>query len=413
MASEATIDISSFFGGEVPAHVPPELVRPIPYGLGKKTKVQPHSFIAEIHEGPPVFWATHSSSAIQGGWVPRRMEELRAIYYDNEHFSASGNAGFSFFIGESWVNVPSEIDPPLHTALRSAINPLFTPKRMAALEEKVRQHARTAIDAFKDKGSCELMGDFAFEFPIRIFLDLMGLPQADMQQFLAWEHQLIHSLDLASMTEATKASVAYLRDEIEARRKAPRDDFISYGLSAEVEGRHLTDDELMGFCFNLFLGGLDTVSTNIGHQFRHLAERPDHQALLRAEPERIPQAIEELMRAYAAVATPRKCVKQIEIGGVTMMPDDKVVMATFLAGRDPEAFEDPEIVDFDRKPRHVSFGYGVHTCIGMHLAKREMRIAMEEFFAAIPPFGIAPGTEIESYLGGMISPIALPLVWPV
>ena len=93
------------------------------------------------------------------------------------------------------------------------------------------------------------------------------------------------------------------------------------------------------------------------------------------------------------------------------MPGDQINMATFLAARDPEEFENPERVDFDRKPRHVSFGYGVHTCIGMHLAKREMRIAIEEFFAAIPPFRIAPGVEVESYLGGMISPIELPLVW--
>ena len=411
MAVEASADLSMFFSGEVPAHVPPELVRPFPYGLGAKTKEQPHSFIAEIHKGPPVFWTTHSSATPQGGWIVRRMEDLRAIYADNDRFSVSGVSAFAFLIGESWVNVPSELDPPLHTLLRSAINPLFTPKKMAALEDTVRQHARSAVARFSDKGRCDLMSDFAFEFPIRVFLDLMGLPQEDMKLFLTWEHALIHSLNLESIMTSARAAVDYLRAEIEARRKAPRDDFISYGVHVEVDGRHFTDDELMGFCFNLFVGGLDTVSTNIGHQFRHLAEHPDDQALLRREPQRIPGAIEEMMRAYAAVGTPRRCVQQTEIGGVTMMPGDQINMATFLAARDPEAFENPELVDFDRKPRHVSFGYGVHTCIGMHLAKREMRIAIEEFFAAIPPFRVAPGVEVESYLGGMISPIELPLVW--
>lgn len=412
ITDDETIDLSSFFTGEVPSHVPPELVRDFPYGLGRKTTEQPHSFIAEIHKGPPVFWAKHSSATPQGGWIPRRMEDLRAIYSDNEHFSASsGVSAFAFLVGESWMNVPAELDPPLHTGIRSAINPLFTPRRMAALDDTVRMHARAAIARFKDKGACELMGDFALEFPIRVFLELMGLPQSDMKQFLDWEHALLHSMSFSSIMKAVRAVVDYLRAEIEVRRTAPRDDFISYGLTAEVEGRRFTEDELMGFCFNLFVGGLDTVSTNIGHQFRHLAERPDHQALLRAEPERIPGAIEELMRSYAAVGTARRCVKQIEIGGVTMMPGDQLMLSTFLAARDPEAFENPEVVDFDRKPRHVSFGYGVHTCIGMHLAKREMRIAMEEFFAAIPPFAVKPGVEIESYLGGMISPIELPLVW--
>jgi cytochrome P450 len=167
----------------------------------------------------------------------------------------------------------------------------------------------------------------------------------------------------------------------------------------------------MGYCFNLFVGGLDTVSTNIGHQFRHLAEHSEHQMLLRREPARIGEAVEEFLRAYASSVTPRRCIKKVEIGGVTMMPGDPVLMATFLADHDPEAFADPDQVIFDRKPRHVGFGFGPHMCIGMHLAKREMRIAIEEFLAEIPPFKITPGAEIESYLGGMITPIELPISW--
>lgn len=411
MASDPTADLRAMFNAEPPEHVPPELVRPFPYGLAQKTFRQPHEFIAEMQEWPPVFWARHSSGTPFGGWVPRRAQDLRAIYMDNEHFTASGTSSFAFMIGEEWISVPSEIDPPRHTALRSAVNPLFTPKRMASLEDTVRQHAREAIGRFKDQGGCELMSDFAFEFPIRVFLELMGLPQSDMGLFLKWEHDLLHSLSLPIITETTRNVVDYLRGEMRARAAAPRDDFISFGLAAEVDGRRFNDDELMGFCWNLFVGGLDTVSTNIGHQFRHLAENADHQALLRADPAKIPNAIEEMMRAYAAVGTARHCIKEIEIGGVTMMPGDGVFMATFLAGRDPEEFADPEVVDFDRKPRHVSFGFGVHTCIGMHLAKREMRVAIEEFLSAIPPFTIEPGVEVESYLGGMIAPIALPLRW--
>jgi cytochrome P450 len=275
----------------------------------------------------------------------------------------------------------------------------------------VRGYARSAIDRFKDQGHCEIMNDFAFEFPIRVFIDLMGLPQENMAQFLAWEHQLLHGMNLAELTSATQSVTTYLREEIEKRRKNPTDDFISYGLNVEFGGRGLNDDEMMGYCFNLFVGGLDTVSTNIGHQFRHLAEHPDHQAYLRHEPGKIGEAVEELMRAYAASVTPRRCVKQVEIGGVTMMPGDPVLMAPFLANRDPEEFADPDNVILDRKPRHVSFGFGPHMCIGMHLAKRELRIAIEEFLVAIPEFRITPGAEVESYLGGMITPIKLPLSW--
>ena len=394
---------------QAPAHVPPELVRPFPFYVGAKTKLDPHSLIAAVHAEPPVFWA--ETTSIGSAWVPRRMEDLRQIYLDNDNFTVSGGAFFSSMIGQTWVNVPSEIDPPLHTVIRSAINPLFIPRRMAELEDRVRHYAREAIARFKDQGHCELMNQFAFEFPIRVFIDLMGLPQSEMQQFLDWEHQLLHGLSLADVAGATKAVTVYLQDAIDQRRRNPTDDFISYGLDVRIDGRPFNDDEMMGYCFNLFVGGLDTVSTNIGHQFRHLAEHPDHQQLLRDEPARIGEAVEELLRAYASSVTPRRCIRQVEIGGVTMMPGDPVLMATFLANRDPEEFPEPDTVILDRKPRHVGFGFGPHMCIGMHLAKRELRIAIEEFLAAIPTFTITPGVEIESYLGGMVTPIELPLSW--
>ena len=393
----------------IPVHVPPELVRPFPYYVGARAKENPYSFIAAVHHDPPIFWA--ETTSIGSAWVPRRMEDLRAIYLDTDNFSVAGGSYFAKMIGESWGNVPSEVDPPLHTSIRSAINPLFIPRRMAELEHRVRHYAREAISRFKDRGSCEIMEEFAFEFPIRVFIELMGLPQSDMEQFLAWEHQLLHALTLEEVASATRDVTVYLRGEIEKRRRNPTKDFISYGLDVSFDGRGFSDDEMMGYCFNLFVGGLDTVSTNIGHQFRHLAERPDHQQLLRREPERIGEAVEELLRAYASSVTPRRCIRQVEIDGVTMMPGDPVLMATFLANRDPEEFTDPDEVILDRKPRHVGFGFGPHMCIGMHLAKRELRIAIEEFLTAIPEFRIAPGEDVESWLGGMITPISLPLSW--
>jgi cytochrome P450 len=394
---------------QVPAHVPADLVLPFPFYVGARTHELPQSMYAAVHRNPPVFWGEMTS--IGSAWVPRRMRELRQIYLDNENFSVGGGSHFASMIGETWVNVPSEIDPPLHTTLRSAINPLFIPRRMAALEDRVRHYARSAITRFKQRGHCELMQEFAFEFPIRVFLELMGLPQDDMEQCLAWEHALLHATDLETARQATLGVTRYLRAQIDSRRRQPREDFISYGLALEAGGRALTEDELMGFCFNLFVGGLDTVSTNIGHQFRHLAENPDHQSFLRANPECIGEAIEEFMRAYASSVTPRNCIREVEIGGVTLKPGDRVLMATFLGNSDPEEFDDPDSVILDRKPRHVGFGFGPHMCIGMHLANREMRIAIEEFFAEVPPFRVASGETIESYLGGMITPVALPLAW--
>jgi cytochrome P450 len=333
------------------------------------------------------------------------------VYSDNVNFTARGFAPFATMLGEDWFLVPAEVDPPLHAMLRAMVNPVFTPKRMAALEEKIRGYARDFILSFRDKGGCEFMADFAFEFPIKVFLELMGLPQERVGQFLAWEHKLLHEPDLNEIIAGTRAVVDYLREQIEDRRVRPRDDLITFGITVEQNGRRLTDDELLGFCFNLFIGGLDTVSTNMAWQFLHLAEHHDDQARLRADPQLLPAAIDEMMRFYAAVATSRECVNETQLGEVTVRSGDKVLLATFLAGHDPATYDDPEKVILDRGARHVSFGYGSHLCIGMHLARREMRIALEEFLREVPEFSIAPDADITYYLAAIIQPITLPLVW--
>ncbi len=395
----------------IPAHVPSELILPFPYILGATTKLMPHSFIPAMHDGPEIFWAERAYSGIQGAWVPRTVDLLHQVYNDNVHFCARGFAPFARMIGEDWYLVPAEADPPIHETLRTMVNPLFTPKRMAALEDKIRGYAREYILGFRDRGGCNFMADFAFEFPIKVFLELMGLPQDRVAQFMLWEHKLLHEPDLQEVINGTQLVVDYLREEIEDRRRNPREDLISYGIQLEKAGRKFSEDELLGFCFNLFIGGLDTVSTNMAWQFHHLARNPDQQSTLRAHPEMIPAAIDEMMRVYASVATSRECIRETELAGVTIKPGDKVLLPTFLAGHDPVAYPNPEEVILDRAARHVSFGYGPHLCIGMHLARREMRIALEEFLKEIPEFSIAPDADITYYLAAIVQPVEFPLVW--
>lgn len=398
----------------IPAHVPASLVNHFPYIFGATTTEEPHrDWAPKIHaEGPDIFYAPHAYPGFTPAWVVRRMDHLREIYFDSDTFSSRDFSPFAKLIGESWINTPVEIDPPEHAKYRKMANPLFTPKAVSALDEKIREYAVSYIEAFRKQGECEFMAQFAFEFPIKVFLELMDFPLEHTKEFLEWEYDLLHVADMGKIAAATRNVVTFLREQIEDRRKSPRDDIISYALAVDVEGAKLNDDELVGFSFNLFIGGLDTVSTNMGLQFVHLARHHEDQDFLRRNPEEISHAIDELMRAYAAVTTFRTCVKETDFHGVRMMPGDKVTMSTTLAGRDPAEFDNPNEVDFARRPRHVSFGYGPHTCIGMHLAKREMRIALEEFLGRIPQFSIKPGHEIEYHLG-MIQPVTLPLVWDV
>ncbi|MBK6492645.1 MAG: cytochrome P450 [Sphingomonadales bacterium] len=395
----------------IPDHVPASLVRPFPYVFGMTTRDDPFGdWATEVHKGPGIFYAPHAYPGGTPAWIVRRVEDLRKVYFDTDTFSSKDFSPYSKLIGDTWTNLPVEIDPPHHAKYRSFINPLFTPTAMTKLEGKIRNYAVEYIEAFRERGACEFMSEFAFEFPIKVFLELMDFPLSNTKQFLEWETGLLHEMDMWKMAVAVRNVVAFLREQIEDRRKAPRDDIISYALGVEVEGRKLNDDELVGFSFNLFIGGLDTVSTNMGLQFLHLARNPQDQQYLRDNPKEIPHAIDEMMRAYAAVTTFRTCTKETEFGGVKMMPGDKVAVHTTLAGRDPEEFPEPGEVRLGRNPRHVSFGFGPHMCVGMHLAKREMRIAIEEFVQRIPQFSVKPGHEVEYHLG-MIQPVTLPLVW--
>lgn len=396
-----------------PAHVPANLVRPYPFaGRGTTSTAVPRDFIPDIHQGPPVFWVDAVPHSIPGAWVPRRYAELQQIYQDTEHFTPKGTSQFAQMIGETWFSIPGEAEPPLHSRYRLVLNPMLSPARVAKLEDHIRHYAREVLLDMAPRGRCEFVSEFAFEFPIRVFLELMGLPQENVAQFLAWEHAILRSHSIEPVAAALKSVTEYLSAQCEERRRYPKDDLLTLCVEAEVDGRKLTEDELKGFCFNLFVGGLDTVSTNLSAHFRHLAENPDHQQFLRNNPDRIPDAIDELMRAYAAVTTLRVCTQEIEIGGARMLPGDLVLMPTFLAANDPEVFPNPEVVDLARKPRHVSFGYGPHLCIGMHLARREMRIAMEEALSILPPFSIAPGTEVVSFCSmAPIGPVELPLIW--
>lgn len=397
---------------KLPAHVAPEHFGEFRLFDRKTVYENPYeTIIPQIHEGPAVMYLRNASPGPTPGWLVRRAEDLRAIYADTEHFHKQGNTRFAQMIGESWDIIPTELDPPRHHGFRSALNPVFSPRNMAKLDGTVRERARFFISKFKDQGGCDFVKDFAVPFPVTIFLDLIGLPQSDMEQFLTWAGQLLHGENMQVRANSVRAVKALLMAEIEDREKNPREDLISNALTLEVDGRKWTKEEVFGHCFNLYLGGLDTVTSNIGLHFHHLATHPEQQEELRAKPERVVLAIEELLRAYAAVTTNRICSKPYKIGGVTMMPGDYVAMSTPVAGRDPEDFESPNEIRFDRKPAHLTLGYSLHRCLGQHLARRELQIAMQEFLATVPSFKIQDGFKVPFYIGNIIHVEKLPLVW--
>ena len=397
----------------LPEHVPPELARPFALTPRKAANVNPFTdIIPELHRGPAIFYGTDIFPGPGGGgWVIRRAEDLKSVYDNTVDFVKKGNGQYASMVGETWDVIPTELDPPRHTAFRRALNPVFSPKNMHALDSLVMERAQTYIAKFKDRGEVEFIREFAIPYPVSIFLDLLGLPQGRMDQFLDWEFSLLHTNDMGRRVVAIRAVKALLLDEIQKRRSNPGDDLISNACRMQVEGRPWSDEEVFGHCFNLFLGGLDTVSANVGLHFYHLATHPEHQRELRSDPSKLEIGLSELLRAYSAVTTLRICHKEIKIHGVTIKPGDRVAMSTPLGSNDPEAFEAPTEVRLDRRPAHLTFGYGPHRCLGSHLARRELQFAITEMFRAIPEFKLKPGFDVPFFLSNIIHVDELPLVW--
>lgn len=397
---------------KVPAHVPAELV--LPYPLCARTTVYENPYetlIAAVHQGPKIFFSTEVFPIGQSGWVVRDADYLREIYNDNDHFSKKGFTQMAAMIGEEWDVIPTELDPPRHTGFRRALNGLFTPNKMAELETRVRERARELVAHFKGRGECDFVNEFATPFPVLIFLELLGLPSDRMEEFLVWENQILHSPDPAERQNGVRSVKAVLLDAIEDKRKNPGNDLITNALNLEVEGKPISDIEVFGHCFNLYIGGLDTVASMLGWHFYHLAAYPDFQRQLRTDPSLIRGAIEELLRAYGVSTTFRICTREYSIGGVTFKPGDRVAMATPLVGRDPEQYDNPDEIRLDRKPRHLTLGSGIHSCLGLHLARREILVAMEEMFAAVPEFRIQAGERIPFFIGSIHHLKALPIEW--
>lgn len=397
----------------VPAHVPRELIRDIdPWADIESAGAEGHARAAQYHtEFPPVFYAT-SLGYRPGCWVPRRAEDMRRILQDAETFSSDRQVGFSMLMGESWPLIPLEIDPPNHAAYRMLINPLFSPKRVAELDADMRVLARSLIKGVLADGGCDFHTAFAAKFPILIFLKLMGWPIEEAPRFVEWVHTLVKSKDPVVIGATAREIATYLRGRIAERRAAPTDDFTSYVVAAEIDGRKLTEDEVLGICFLIFIAGLDTVTSALAFQFHHLAKHQADQARLRAEPALIPAAVEELLRAYSTVNLLRAVVRDVEVGGAPMRAGDSVLISTELANLDPEEFADPLKVDFERENnRHMAFASGVHRCVGSHLARQELTIAVQEWLALAPPFSLDQPEKIVMRVGGVFGLDNVRLRW--
>jgi len=346
-------------------------------------------------------------SELYGGhWVVSGYNEVQEVLRHPETYSSWPNNIVPRGTGKL---LPLEIDPPDHGAYRQSLQRLFNPARMKALESEIRAIVTELIDGFAARGDAEFVSEFAHPLPTRVFLALMGWPLEDAPLFTEATDTILlgapggtEEESNAAREQAAGRMYAYFGQVINDRRagSAGSEDVTSAIMDTPIEidgvSRPLTDDELCNMLFLLLIAGLHTTQGSLAWSLLHLAAHPDQRDRLVADPGLVAGAVEEMLRIEAAVAPGRRVMADTTLAGVPLTAGDTVLLVLAGANADPCEFDAPDEVRIDRSPnRHLSFGSGPHRCLGSHLARVELRIALEELHRRIPGYRVDPGELVQ------------------
>lgn len=394
----------------VPPHVPAALVHEFDLYNVQVENNDYHAALKRLHAPgiPDIFWTPKNG----GHWVATRGEDIYQIFKDSERFSSQK------LVVPAERNThrlpPITLDPPEHTKYRVLLSPLLSPKAVAGLADRAREQAIELIEAMYPRGGCEFVSEFAQHLPIGIFMRMVDVPTEDREKLLGWAEQQVRPTSEAEREQGFMNIFAYAAQKVKERRAQPGSDAISQLTKAQIDGRPITDEELIPIVSLLLIGGLDTVASAMGFMARFLASSPAHRQELIEHPERIPGAVEELLRRFPVVNQGRMVRADITYKGVAMKAGDMINMPTTLHGLDDRQFDDPMHVNFQRPtPIHSTFGNGAHRCPGSLLARTEMKIFLEEWLKRIPDFRIKPGATVGVRAGVNATLFELPLEWEV
>jgi cytochrome P450 len=400
----------------VPSHVPGNLVHPFDLFNDPEMSSCPFGRVEKLRQHGRIFW-NPTNPDYNGSWVITHAEDLRFVFSNPQIFTSKNKlSGFRANDAENpLVMIPLELDGISHGKFRDLISPLFTPSAIAKLVDGVNERAIELVESVRLKGECEFMSAFGNPFPVSIFMQFMGLPQEDTALFMTWVVDIQHKDDNAARAAASAACCNFLMNLAAERRAKPAGDLVSYIVAAQLDGRSLTDIEVMGILYLFFLAGLDTVSSTLSWFYHHLATHPDQQQKLRENPQMIDKAVEEMLRRYSIVVPHRMCTQDTEIGGVKVKAGDWVTVITGLGSTDPCQFADPLDVNFDRKNSraHLAFAYGAHFCMGLHLARRELQASLREWLARIPMWRLKPGAPMKAHGGFVFAYDYFEIEWDV
>jgi cytochrome P450 len=351
-----------------------------------------------------------------GGWLPTRYEDVASIAYDTYRFSSRsiimGNFRPPTDIAPAGGSPPISSDPPFHHDARKLLLPAFTKSAVSKLEPATRAFSHSLIDAFDGQEVVDAARDYAQHIPIRVIADMLGFPQEDGPRFREFVETTLEGINLPPEERIARMSLLfdYLLEQIHDHLDNPREDLTTFLIDAELYGHKLEADHVAGTMALLLLAGIDTTWSAIGASLWHLAKTPRDRERLVAEPRLLPTALEEFLRAYAPVTMARLVKEDMHWHGVDMKAEDWILLSFPAANRDPAQFDRAGEVVIDREiNRHAAFGLGIHRCVGSHLARMELRVALEVWLERVPWFTLSDPSAVSWSAGQIRGPRTLPL----
>ena len=347
-----------------------------------------------------------------GVYLPTSFDDIKEIALDTEHFSSRNVVVRQ----EQPVNAggapPITSDPPKHRLARMVIMPPFGPHEIKKLIPRTRELCNELIDKFADRDAFDGAVEYAQNIPVHVIAHMLQIPETDADRFRNWIDMVVVQgiTDVDKMNQGLMEITEYFMEHVEARRANPGDDLISYLTQQSYEdGEPFKPNHVLGSLRLILIAGIDTTWSAIGSSIWHLAQHPEDRARLVNEPEMMRTAVEEFLRAYAPVTMARIIAKDKTVHGCPMKAGQMLLLPFPAANRDPKQFDRPDEVIIDRPDahRHAAFGMGIHRCVGMHLARMEITVALEELLKRVPNFEFAGDTTWSR--GAIRGPRALPL----
>jgi cytochrome P450 len=355
-----------------------------------------------------------------GTWMPLRHEDVAAVAYDTEHFTSRSVVVSEMRPGPDDLPAPIGTappitsDPPFHSLARRLLLPAFSPKRIDALEPMTRELCVGLLDATAGQPVIDAAVDYAEHIPLRVIVGMLGFPQEDADLFRRFIRMVLEDVDQS--VEERQALIdegeldAYMDARIAEHLADPQDDLTTFLLEAELDGQKLSVDHVRGTMVLLMIAGIDTTWSAIGAALWHLSQHADDRRRLAAEPDLMPTAVEEFLRAYAPVTMARLVAQDFEFQGRAFKEGDWLLLPFPSANRDPEFFADADKVLIDRADnRHAAFGLGIHRCIGSNLARMELRVALEEWMKRYPDFDLVDADAVTWSAGQVRGPRTVPV----